>query len=128
MPIKPKVLIADDECVIADTLVLILKQNGFEATAVYSGENAVEVARTLRPDAFISDVIMAGMSGIDAAIRIQEMLPLCKTLLLSGQTITSDLLDLARNEGYYFEIIAKPVPPEELLRWLGDLRAQRLGA
>ena len=34
---KPKVLVADDERVIADTLAIILNQSGFQATAVYSG-------------------------------------------------------------------------------------------
>ena len=36
-PVKPKVLVADDERVIADTLAIILNQAGFDATAVYSG-------------------------------------------------------------------------------------------
>jgi len=61
---KPKVLVADDERVIADTLAIILNQSGFEATAVYNGEKAVETARTLRPDMVISDVIMTDMNGI----------------------------------------------------------------
>ena len=69
---KPKVLVADDERVIADTLAIILNQSGFEATAVYNGEKAVETARTLRPDMLISDVIMTDMNGIDAAITIQD--------------------------------------------------------
>ncbi len=68
---KPKVLVADDERVIADTLAIILNQSGFEATAVYNGEKAVETARTLRPDMLISDVIMTDMNGIDAAITIR---------------------------------------------------------
>ncbi len=37
---KPRVLVADDEQVIANTLAIILNQAGFEARAVYSGENA----------------------------------------------------------------------------------------
>jgi PleD family two-component response regulator len=37
---KPRVLVADDERVIADTLVMILNQSGFDARAVYSGEKA----------------------------------------------------------------------------------------
>ncbi|MBV9145829.1 MAG: response regulator, partial [Acidobacteria bacterium] len=32
---KPKVLVVDDERVIADTLAIILNQNGFAATPVY---------------------------------------------------------------------------------------------
>ena len=72
---KPKVLVADDERVIADTLAIILNQSGFEATAVYNGEKAVEAARIIRPDMLISDVIMTDMNGIDAAITIRGMLP-----------------------------------------------------
>ena len=112
---KPKVLIADDERVIADTLAIILNQSGFQATAVYSGEKAVETARTLEPDMLISDVIMTDLNGIDAAIKIRGMLPLCKILLFSGQAATADLLDRARVQGHEFEILAKPVHPQDLL-------------
>ncbi len=109
--VKPKVLVADDERVIADTLAIILNQSGFEATAVYNGEKAVEAARTLKPDMLISDVIMTDMNGIDAAITIRTMLPKCKILLFSGQAATADLLDRARSQGHEFEILAKPVHP-----------------
>jgi CheY-like chemotaxis protein len=112
---KPKVLVADDERVIADTLSIILNQAGFEATAVYSGEKAVETAKTLKPDMLISDVIMTDMNGIDAAIKIRGMLPGCKILLFSGQAATADLLDRARVQGHEFEILAKPVHPQDLL-------------
>ncbi len=114
-PQKPKVLVADDERVIADTLAIILNQSGFEATAVYTGEKAVEIARSLKPDMLISDVIMTDLNGIDAAIRIREMLPGCKILLFSGQAATADLLDRARNQGHEFVILAKPVHPQDLL-------------
>ncbi len=112
---KPKVLIADDERVIADTLVMILNQSGFEARAVYSGEKAVELATVFKPDMMISDVIMADLNGIDAAIRIRALLPSVKILLFSGQAATADLLEKARAEGYEFEILAKPVHPQDLL-------------
>jgi len=112
---KPKVLVADDERVIADTLAIILNQSGFEATAVYSGEKAVEAAETLRPDMLISDVIMTDLNGIDAAIKIRELLPSCKILLFSGQAATADLLDRAKGQGHQFEILAKPVHPQDLL-------------
>jgi DNA-binding response OmpR family regulator len=112
---KPKVLVADDERVIADTLAIILNQSGFEATAVYSGEKAVETARVFQPDMVISDVIMTDMNGIDAAIKIRILLPSCKILLFSGQAATADLLDRARVQGHEFEILAKPVHPQDLL-------------
>jgi CheY-like chemotaxis protein len=112
---KPKVLVADDEPVIADTLAMILNQSGFDARAVYSGEKALELAESFQPDMLISDVIMADLNGIDAAIRIRALLPGIKILLFSGQAATADLLEKARKEGYEFDILAKPVHPQDLL-------------
>ena len=113
--VKPKVLVADDEQVIADTLAMILNQSGFEARAVYSGEKALDLAATFEPDMLISDVIMADLNGIEAAIRIRALLPRIKILLFSGQAATADLLEKARTQGYDFEILAKPVHPQDLL-------------
>src|ERR1700758_1719724 len=93
---KAKVLVADDERVIADTLSIILNQSGFEATAAYSGAEVVEIANTFQPDILVTDVVMARMNGIEAAILIREMLPSCRIVLLSGQAIGADLLDEAR--------------------------------
>jgi len=58
---------------------------------------------------------MAGLNGIDAAIKIREILPSIKILLFSGQAATADLLEKARTQGYEFEILAKPVHPQDLL-------------
>ncbi len=112
---KPRVLVVDDEQVIADTLAKILDLNGYEASAVYSGTAAVESARALQPDLVISDVIMQDMNGIEAAINIRGFLPSCKILLFSGQAATADLLENARAQGHEFEILAKPVHPADLL-------------
>ena len=114
-PAKRKVLVADDEQVIANTLAIILNQAGFEARAVYSGEKAVEALDSFQPDMLITDVIMTGMTGIEAAIATQAKLPSCKILLFSGQAATADLLEKARQDGHEFEILAKPVHPTDLL-------------
>lgn len=113
--VRPKVLVVDDERVIADTLAMILNQSGFEAKAVYSGEKAVELAATFAPDMLITDVIMSDLNGIDAAIMIRSLLPKIKILLFSGQAATADLLEKARSQGYEFEILAKPVHPQDLM-------------
>jgi CheY-like chemotaxis protein len=112
---KPKVLVADDERVIADTLAMILNQSGFQAKVAYTGEKALEMASEFQPNMLISDVIMGGLNGIDAAIQIREILPSIKILLFSGQAATADLLERARDRGYEFEILAKPVHPQDLL-------------
>ena len=112
---KPKVLVVDDERVIADTLAIILNQHGFDASAVYTGTAAVERARSVKPNLIISDVIMPDMNGIETAIDIRRFLLACKILLFSGQAATADLLESARAQGHEFEILAKPVHPQDLL-------------
>ena len=112
---RPRVLVADDEQVIANTLAIILNQSGFEARAVFSGEKAVEALDNFKPDMLISDVIMTGMTGIEAAIITRRRMPNCKILLFSGQAATADLLEKARSQGHEFEILAKPVHPTDLL-------------
>lgn len=112
---KPRVLVVDDERVIADTLAKILDLNGYDASAAYTGTEAVESARSLQPDLIISDVIMPDMNGIEAAIKIRSFLPGCKILLFSGQAATADLLENARARGHEFDILAKPIHPADLL-------------
>jgi DNA-binding NtrC family response regulator len=114
-----RVLVVDDEPIIADTLALIFNKKGFEARAVYSGEQAVEVAMTLNPDVLISDVIMGRMSGIEAANLILMRVPGCRVILISGQASTADLLSRAKSKGQVFEILNKPVHPQILLDLLG---------
>lgn len=120
---KPKVLIADDEQVIADTLAAILNQGGFEARAVYTSATALEVARGFEPDLLVSDVIMSGVDGIEAAIRIKALLPDIRVFLLSGQTATAELLERRNAAGHGFEILTKPLHPRELISRLRECLA-----
>lgn len=116
-----RVLVLDDEQVIANTLALILNRNGFEAHAVYTAEAAIKSARELSPDVLISDVIMDGSTGIDAAISISEMVPHCRVILFSGQAVTADLLERAKASGHRFELLVKPVHPRALLERLKQM-------
>ncbi len=118
---RPRVLVADDECVIADTLAVILNQTGFETAVVYDGHAAVEMARRWKPDLLLSDVMMPTMNGIDAAIQIRTMIPECRVLLFSGQAVTAEMLSDARLRGHHFEILEKPVHPADLIARLRTL-------
>ena len=113
-----RVLIVDDESIIADSLVMILQRSGMEAAAAYSGEAAIDLAREFAPDAVICDVILRGISGIETAVRIEQMLPACRVILFSGQAATADLLRASHAEGHDFEILSKPVHPRALLELL----------
>jgi CheY-like chemotaxis protein len=116
---RPTVLVVDDESTIADTLTEILNENGYEATAAYDGEEAIETALVKPPHMLISDVMLPGMNGIELATIMRRIFPECKVLLFSGHTQTSELLFSSTNgNGHHFELLSKPVHPADLLKRL----------
>lgn len=110
-----KILIVDDEPVIADTLVVIFENHGYETRLACSAEKALELIATWTADLAIVDVVLPGMNGVDLAILLKAECPTCRVLLFSGQTATGDLLAKATAAGHVFEVIAKPVHPTILL-------------
>ena len=110
-----KILIADDETMIANTLGLILRENGYECQVAYSGRSALLQSLEFQPALLISDVIMPDMNGVEVAIQVKQQLPACEVLLLSGQAAAVDLLRQARAAGHDFEILSKPIHPDQLL-------------
>jgi len=117
-PETKRVLVIDDEATIADTLAAILSTAGYESAVAYDGRAALEKCDSFPPDLVVTDVVMPGMSGVEAAIEIKRRFPDCKILLFSGQAATSDLLEEARRSGHDFELLCKPVHPTDLLRSL----------
>jgi DNA-binding response OmpR family regulator len=115
------VLIVDDERLIADTLTAILNEHDFEAMGVYSGEEAMEAARTMQPDVVLSDVLMPRMSGIDLGIKLRGEFPETSIFLFSGQAATAELLHKAQADGHRFELLPKPIHPEHLMARLRGL-------
>jgi DNA-binding NtrC family response regulator len=125
---KLRVLVADDDYLIASTLSQILRLSGYEAETVSSGEEAVAVAAKRIPDVFISDVVMGGITGIEAAIRVLEIVPACLVILISGQASTVNQLGGARRMGHEFEILSKPVHPKVLLEQIAAFAINRTSA
>jgi DNA-binding response OmpR family regulator len=113
------VYVVDDERVIAQTVAMILTKAGYTATAFEDPLMALAAAESCPPHLLITDVMMPGMSGVDLAIRFCKSFPECKVLLFSGKAATADLLENARNHGYEFELLLKPVHPADLLAKLG---------
>lgn len=114
----PRVLVSDDEEMIARTLVSILNQSGFSARATFDGRSAVLAATDWRPDIFLCDVRMPEMDGIEAATRICEMLPECRIFLISAQEREAARVAEHRARGYDFDFILKPIHPLELIQLL----------
>jgi CheY-like chemotaxis protein len=115
--------VVDDQQLLATTLSTILRDAGYETTTAFSGEEAVAIAPSFNPDCLLTDVSMPGIDGIEAAISIQNRLPQCRVLLISGHAATKDLLRAAIANGHNFEVLAKPVPPTDLLAQVSEILA-----
>jgi len=113
-----RVLVVDDEALIADTIVMILNRSGFHAEAVYSGTQAIDAARRIQPELILSDVLMPQIDGVEAAIQIREFLPDARIVLFSGQAATVEILARARARGHEFELLPKPIHPTKLIERL----------
>jgi CheY-like chemotaxis protein len=124
-PRKPTILVVDDQHLIADTTTMVLKQSGFRAECAYNGESALNVARQLKPDYLLTDIVMPGMNGVELAISVRNQLPATVIVLLSGQAGITDLIRQAKENGYEFNLLAKPIHPEKLLEYLKQ-KAPRL--
>ena len=110
-----RIFVVDDEHCIADTLVVILRQSGYDASAFYDARSALEQVESCCPELVISDVFMPGMNGLDMAVLIRDRHPACKVLLFSGNASTLNILEMAGKRGHDFELLAKPVNPTDML-------------
>ena len=111
-----RILVVDDQKAISDSLALILTKSGYVARSAYSGEQAIELARAFEPDLLITDIVMPGISGIEAVGEILAFLPTCKVIVFSGQANTVEV-----NSHRRYEILPKPLPPDVLLEHISKL-------
>jgi CheY-like chemotaxis protein len=72
MPTRSCIVVADDNHDAADSLAQLLGLMGYDAVAVYDGEQAVRACHDLHPDLAILDVQMPLLDGCAAARRIRD--------------------------------------------------------
>ncbi len=117
----PSIFVVDDDLAIAKMLSVILQMNLFDARPYGCPLDALAAARAKAPDYFISDISMPGMNGIELAIVIKQEMPECKVLLFSGEDSSASLVKDALARGYDFNLVQKPIRPEQLIATLQGL-------
>lgn len=121
---KPTILIVDDEPGVARTIALVVQHSGYAALAAFSGRQALALSETVVADLAIVDVNMPDLDGVRTAVQMCKLLPRCKILLISGDTEATAILENAKADGIEFPVLAKPVPPEQLLATVDSLLHQ----
>jgi AmiR/NasT family two-component response regulator len=117
-----RVLVAEDETIIRLDLRDLLERAGFEVCAeAKDGEEAVDLARSARPDVAIMDVKMPKLDGIEAARRILDERPIPIVMLTAyGQ---DELVSRAVEAGV-FGYLVKPFREQDLLPAIRAARAR----
>jgi len=117
-----KILIVDDREDTVELLEMTLKRGNYRVLRADSGENALKIARTQKPDLIIMDVIMPGeIDGLEATRIIKGRLETqhCKVIMISGQGLAADReAGLQAGAQDYF---MKPFSPLELIRRVDEL-------
>lgn len=119
---QPRILVVDDEKLLADTTADILRRAGFEAKTASDGFEALEMMATFRPDYLLTDIVMPGMNGAELAMATARMYPPTKILLFSGQAGVADILENSKSKGFEFPLLPKPVHPIKLIERLKALK------
>jgi DNA-binding response OmpR family regulator len=109
-----RIVIADDDADIRELVVFKLRHGGHDVIPVADGAAAVEACASQRPDLVILDVMMPGMSGLDAAraLREDETLAGLPIIMLTARAQESDI-----EQGFEAgadDYVVKPFSPREL--------------
>lgn len=114
-PLRPVVLVVDDEPIITETLATILNSSGLTALTAPDAYVALEIASLIPPQLLITDYAMPGMDGIELSCRIAKSVADCEIIVFSGHAGMIDNLAELREAGRRFVTLAKPVHPADLL-------------
>lgn len=120
-----KILVADDNADISDSLSLLLQSVGYTVEAVYDGLAAVELAPSFQPDVILLDIGMPRLSGYEAAKQLRKLVP--SNVVLVAVTAWGRDIDKKRAyEAGFDHHFVKPMAFHTLLDLLADL-AKRIG-
>ena len=114
-----KILIVEDERLLADSLKTLLEKKGFQVEAVYDGESGEEYARLGIYDLLILDVMMPGLDGYELARRVRASRCGVPILMLTARSALEDRIHgLNAGADYY---LTKPFDSRELLACINAL-------
>lgn len=129
-----RALVVDDEAPLAEVVASYLERDNFEVTVVFSGSEALAVARELDPDVVILDLGLPGVDGLEVCRQLRTFSDAYVVMLTARDTEMDTVLGLTVGADDY---VTKPFSPRELVariramlrrpRVLGSADAARSG-
>lgn len=118
-----RILVVDDDWPMAKTLVDVLKLNGYQAEAAYSGPEALQLMERDRFDCVLTDIKMPDVNGVELLRAIKDTRPDVPVVFMTAYA-DSDLVRAGLREGAIASFV-KPLDIDLLLWLLSELSEQR---
>ena len=115
-----KVLVVDDEPDIVDLISGNLHREGFQVIPAYTGEDALELVKSKKPDLIILDLMLPGIQGLDVCKYIRQNPEYSRIPILIVSAKDSEVDRVLGLEMGADDYITKPFSPRELV---GRVRA-----
>jgi CheY-like chemotaxis protein len=117
-----RILVVDDDPLVAQTLTLIFHRHGFDAVTAYDADQALSAVRQTPPDLVLCDIDMPGRDGIALMRDLTREVPDCPILVLTGfYASLNRVRDFTSTLPQQVSVITKPCQPTDLLRHAGEL-------
>ena len=114
-----KILVIEDEKLLAQSIRALLEQKGFTVETVYDGETGAEYAKLGIYDLLILDVMMPGLDGFEVARQVRAQRCATPILMLTARSGIEDRIQgLNAGADYY---LTKPFDTRELLACINAL-------
>jgi two-component system, OmpR family, alkaline phosphatase synthesis response regulator PhoP len=121
MSTTKKILIADDEPDILEILTFNLESEGYEVITAKNGDEALEKAKTIKPDLIILDMMMPGKNGLDVCTILRSQSIFAGTLIIFLTAINDENTEIKSLENGADDYLTKPISPKVLLSKVSSL-------
>jgi DNA-binding NtrC family response regulator len=108
-----RILVADDEALIRETLAEYLQQEGFAVNACGSGEAALDLASEHRFDVALCDVQLPGIDGIETLVRLLKVSPQTFVVLITAFATVENAVEAFQCGAH--DYLMKPILLDEVL-------------
>lgn len=113
---KQLVLVVDDHPKVLRFIEIDLKLRGFDVVTTTSGQKALELVRSAKPDIMLLDIIMPETNGLAVLSKLRTFSQLPVIAFSASQGNHDDAINLGAND-----FMAKPFHPDEIARRIGAL-------
>ena len=115
-----KVLVVDDNRLLADTIQEILEDDGLEVMSARDGQDGYSTYLLFKPDIIITDIQMPRKNGLEMMKRIRVHNPMIKTIYMSGNIDAFQPFLMEEKKRYPVSYFEKPFSLESLMRVVSE--------